>query len=492
MADGLYWLRKHETSYKTYCEYLPYIDFSAINDVSMYVPSSSTYESTIEVWFYAYSYNLKTFNFKQMTIEWNLHNKLVIVNKNNELYAKCYALWDENRELFYSEYIEQKIYGYKWNLLRCGSEFISRYPKYFFNDVQESLQIGEYPESRIGKVTTLRIKNIETSYDSYGFVFLRELKLWQQYNYEYIDTSYIDLQSFGVYQKEVKKSAGRYPGLIAFFKNDFKIEDWQAELNAPHKYTIINLLGAESNVEIYLVNKWIVTRRTHFIGYNIVDPNPKNSNYKELTLCAEGEVYNPSSDTCSKPTTTHCEYPGDMGDKCISCKEEGIYINIVDGSCTNECPVRFYPRDDMNQCRACHYTCFTCTGPFYNNCTSCEGVLSLVPDLHICIDCCEDYGLTVDPSDPNMCIPFDAKAVLVNYEEDVPIDLETFEKIIAEITFCSAKNCESKWEFDPNATRLVNNDSELAFPFDSPFIEDIYNNLEKLNKMTKEILEKIN
>ena len=71
MYDGLYWLRKHKTTYQTYCEYLPYIDFSAINDVSMYVPSSATYESTIEVWFYAYSYNLKTFNFKQMTIEWN-------------------------------------------------------------------------------------------------------------------------------------------------------------------------------------------------------------------------------------------------------------------------------------------------------------------------------------------------------------------------------------------------------------------------------------
>ena len=472
MYDGLYWLRKHKTTYQTYCEYLPYIDFSAINDVSMYVPSSSTYESTIEVWFYAYSYNLRTFNFKQMTIEWNLHNKLVIVNKNNELFAKCYALWDESRELFYTEYIEQKIYGYKWNLLRCGSEFISNDHKYFFNDDEEDLLIEEYPVERIGKVTTLKIKNIETSYDSYGFVFLRELKLWQQYNYMYIDTSTIDLQSFGVYQKELKKSAGRYPGLIAFYKNDFKIEDWQAELNAPHKYTIINLLGAESNVEIYLVNKWVVTRRTHFIGYNIVDPNPKNTNYKELTLCAEGEVYNPSSDTCSKPLTTHCEYPGDLGDKCISCKEDAIYINIVDGSCTNECPVRFYPRDDINQCRACHFTCYTCTGPFYNNCTSCEGSLALVPDLHICIEYCEDYGLTTDPNDHNMCIPFDARARLVNYQENVPIDLETFEKLIAEITYCSAIECKSWWDFDANATRLENNDTELAFPFDLPYNGD--------------------
>jgi hypothetical protein len=78
MADGLYWLRKHETSYKTYCEYLPYIDFSAIQDIQMYVPSSATYESTLEVWFFAYSYNFNTFNFKKMTINWDLHNKIEV------------------------------------------------------------------------------------------------------------------------------------------------------------------------------------------------------------------------------------------------------------------------------------------------------------------------------------------------------------------------------------------------------------------------------
>jgi hypothetical protein len=43
-SDGLYWYRRHETSFQTYCEYLPYIDFSAIQDVEMYVPSSGTYE----------------------------------------------------------------------------------------------------------------------------------------------------------------------------------------------------------------------------------------------------------------------------------------------------------------------------------------------------------------------------------------------------------------------------------------------------------------
>ena len=474
MADGLFWLRKHKTTFQTYCEYLPFIDFSAINDISMKVPSSATYESTLEVWFFAYSYNLNTFNFKEMNIAWNLHNKIVVYVKGTELYAKCYAIWDENRESFYTESIEEKIYAYKWNLLRCGSEFISRYPKYFFNRVQNDLVIGEYPEDRIGKVTTLKITNDpNVEMESYGFVFLRELKLWQQYNYRYVDSSTLDIQSYGLYSKEIRKSFGRYPGLIAYYKNDFKVEDYQAELNAPHTYTIINLLGGDANVEVHLVNKWKATRRIKFIGYNIVDPTNKG-NYKDLTLCEEGEVYISSSDTCTKPVSTHCEYPADVGDSCVTCPEDAIYINVVDGTCTNTCPVEYYPRDDINECRACHYTCYTCTGPFYNNCTSCKGSLSLVPDLHICIPYCEVYDLTTDPNDENMCIPFEADAELVNYQEGIPIDLETFEELIAEITYCSAMECLSKWEFDANATRLVNNLTDMEFPSETPFDGDVW------------------
>ena len=472
MENGLYWLRKHETSFKTYCEYLPYIDFSAIQDVEMYVPSSATYESTLELWFFAYSYNFETFNFKKMTINWNLHNKIEVYMKGNDLTAQCYALSDNSREGFYTESIEQKITKYRWNKLRCGSEFISRRHKYFFNQQENDLVIKEYPD-RVGKITTLKISNDENSYDSYGFVFLRELKLWQQYNYIYIDSSYINLESYGLYSKENRKSFGIFPGLIAYYKNEFKISDYEAELNPPHRYTIENLLGGESNVEVHLVNKWSTMRRPNFIGYNIVDPTNDGS-YKDVTLCEEGEVYNESSDTCSKPLTTHCEIPADIGDTCLTCPEETIYINTKDGSCTNNCPVETYARDDINECRDCHITCYTCTGPFYNNCTSCTGPLCLVSELHICIDACEDYNLTMDPNDHNKCIEFVADAQLINYDEGIPIDIENLENLWASITYNSiSSKTRIRWEFDANATRIINNDMDMEFPFDSPFDGDI-------------------
>ena len=193
----------------------------------------------------------------------------------------------------------------------------------------------------------------------------------------------------------------------------------------------MNLLGGEANVEVHLVNKWNTMRRPNFIGYNIVDPTNDGS-YKDQTLCEEGEVYNESSDTCTKPLTTHCEIPADIGDSCLTCPEETIYINPKDGSCVNNCPVdpvETYARDDINECRDCHITCYTCFGPFYNNCTSCTGRLCLVPELHICIEACEDYGLTMDPKDPNMCIEFVADAQLLNVIEGVPIDVENFENL---------------------------------------------------------------
>ena len=202
----------------------------------------------------------------------------------------------------------------------------------------------------------------------------------------------------------------------------------------------MNLLGGEANVEVHLVNKWNTMRRPNFIGYNIVDPTNDGS-YKDQTLCEEGEVYNESSDTCTKPLTTHCEIPADIGDSCLTCPEETIYINPKDGSCVNNC-----------------------------NCTSCTGLLCLVPELHICIQACEDYGLTMDPKDSNMCIEFVADAQLLNVIEGVPIDVENFENLEASISYNSrADKTRIRWEFDANATRYINNDLDMVFPFDSPF-----------------------
>ena len=471
MTDGLYWLRRHLTLRRTYCEYLPFIDFSVLNEVNIKVPSSATYESTLEIWFYVYIYNTKTVNFKEIDIIWNKHNRITIYTSNNSVYAKCYALWDMDNPLRYDEYIVQSVKPYSWNNLRCGSEFISHKHSYFFNSVQRELLTEDLPINRRGEYSNLRIVSDPLTPDSFGFVFLREMKLWQQYNYKLIDTSHIDLQTYGYYNVDTLKTSGIFPGLISFFKNRFEVSEYD-NVKSKHQYKIINEVIEENN--IFLPRETIAYRKNTFIGYNWVDPD-NSGLYSELVLCEEGLVYIESKDACIKPAATHCSLPADSLDNCMTCDDSQIYIHPVDGTCLSECPDGYYPRDDLNECRICDITCYTCTGPLYNECTSCDDVLNYVPDLHICILICQDYGLTQSPVRPNLCVIFDADAELVNVKEGVPIDVYTFEHLVAKVTKYTSKNYVTKWIFDPNKTRKENNNSTMRFPSETPFNGDITN-----------------
>ena len=473
MTDGLFWLRRHLTKRNTYCEYLPFIDFSVLNEINIKVPSSATYESTLEVWFYLYNYNTKTINFKEIDIIWNKHNRITIYTSNNSLYARCYALWDMNDPLKYTEYIEQSITPFSWNILRCGSEFISHKHSYFFNSIENELLVEKenLPINRRGEYSNLRIVSDELSPDSFGFVFLREMKLWQQYNYKYIDTSHIELITYGYYSVDTLKTSGIFPGLISFFKNKFFVSEYE-NVKIRHQYKIINEVIEENN--IFLPRETIAYRRNSFIGYNWVDP--ENSGlYSELVLCEESMVYIESKDSCTKPAATHCSLPADSLDNCMTCDESEIYIHPVDGTCLSECPDGYYPRDDLNECRICDITCYTCTGPLYNECTSCDDVLNYVPDLHICILICQDYGLTQSPVRPNLCVVFDADAELVNVKEGVPIDVFTFEHLVANVTKYTSKNYVTEWFFDAERTRKENNITNMVFPSPSPFNGDVTN-----------------
>ena len=471
ITDGLYWLRKHTTTRRTYCEYLPFIDFSVLNDINIKVPSSATYESTLEFWFYVYNYNTKTVNFKGIDIIWNKHNRILIYTSNDSIYARCYALWDLDNELRYIEYTEQSVTPYKWNILRCGSEFISHKHHYFFNSEEKDLLTTDLPIDRKGQYSNLIIKNDDLNPESFGFIFLREMKLWQQYNYRYIDTSRIDLKTYGYYSVDGLKTSGIFPGLISFFKNEFKLSEYENVKNF-NNYKIINEVIEETN--IFVPRIYDAYRRNSFIGYNWVDP--QNSGlYSELVLCEESMVYIEAKDDCQLPPATHCELPGDALDNCITCKETEIYLHPVDGSCINECPIGYYPRDDINECRICDITCYTCTGPLYNECTSCNDVLNYVPDLHICVLICQDYDLTQSPKTPNLCVIFDADAELVNVKEGIPIDVYTFDYLIGNVTLFTSKNYVTEWHFNATQTRIENNDTEMVFPSETPFDGDITN-----------------
>jgi hypothetical protein len=476
MIHGLYWLRRDKRTRETYCQYLPSIDYSILNDITINVPVSQSFESTIEFWLFIYSYNTETYQFKSITLTWFLHNKVVIFNDKNTIKVNCYAFDDQG------EYLTLAITGYTWLYIRCGTDYISYTKKYFLNNQEEELLTQIYPVRDGIEVTQFEIKSGTPG--SFGFVFLKEIKLWQQYNFKYINTQYINLvDDVGLYQLSLNRSTGLYPGLITYIKSDFNQEQYEEVRNYPYKYKIVNLVGKDDLGYQYprTYEDQFTRNIDEFLGYNIVDPD-NYGYYEDLLICNEGYVFNSENQVCLEVTLTKCRYPGDVSDNCVSCPDENKYIYPPNGNCVDDCGPRFYKRDDMNQCRDCHWTCYTCWSYAIDNCLSCIDDRYLVEPLHICVLYCQDYGLVASKFTPNLCVDFDVVVRLVNYQEGVPIDINTFDYLIAEITDINTKPYYTKWSFNAEKTRLNNTGRTLKFEDgEVPFEPNTDENLENLN-----------
>ena len=229
--------------------------------------------------------------------------------KNNGLNVMCYPVYNSQVEDQYTEQITLSMTAYRWNLIRCGADMASAEPTFFFNSNSQPL-VATCPVERLGKalITNLIFKSNRNPH-SFGYVFLKGIKLWQEYNYKYVDTSYIDISSIGEYDESILRStSSKYPGLIAYFKNELNKEEYKETAN--QKYTIINELGhedtSEKTYDFHKIKEF--QRDNNFWGYNYIDP--KNEGYySELITCQEGSVFNSATNICLTPTLTHCEFP---------------------------------------------------------------------------------------------------------------------------------------------------------------------------------------
>ena len=469
LSYGLYWLRRTTGKLETYCERVPYIDFSMLDDINIEdVPSSDRSESTVEFWIFIYSYNTGDNKFTKIEIEWNLHNKVEIYKEDDKLIAKCYAIYDKNNTKKYPEFIlDEQLSFYKWNLVRCGTDFASEKKMYFMGTHKEDLLTQEFP-NRPGKTSISIRSTVENA--NYGFLFLREMKFWRQYNYNYIDTRYININ---------KLNLSKYKGLLVYFKNinnlPTKLETTQN--SSPKGVTLVDEIEFLPKVDPS-VNpiKLLVPFKSEFTGYNYVDPNNAGY-YSTLVLCEEGSVYNTATNNCIKPTMTKCEFPGDISDKCITCKPLEQHIFPEDGTCMATCPIGYYNDSIINQCRKCHSSCYTCYNYTNTSCLSCGNntknePLKLVEHLGICVLNCQKYGLTNMTTDNHRCCLFDAAGVLNN--PVMPIDNNTFTQINATIVNATAQGFSVLWGFDLNATKELNvgKDSEFNNLTLSPFAKD--------------------
>ena len=157
---------------------------------------SKSKEYTIEFWLFVYSYNQENINFKSMYLEWNFHNRLRLYNEQNSLKVNCQPIWrDYNFESTnYPDVKQGSLKYYQWNYVKCGTDLKNK--KYFLNTIIEydlktkNEFLFDLVKEDLNQPSNKKYFKIYRSSDfllNFGFVFIKELKLWQQYNLDFID-----------------------------------------------------------------------------------------------------------------------------------------------------------------------------------------------------------------------------------------------------------------------------------------------------------------
>ena len=490
MTEGIFWLRKvgkKNSLNQTYCEHIYYLDFSNINPYTYYnTPITKTQEYTIDFWLFIYPYNTKAINFKELYLEWNFHNRIRLYEENLALKVDCQPIWRsiDFSTTIYSDVRTSSFQFPKWNYIRCGTDLKNR--KYFSNsNIEYPLKAKKENFFNYKEIETytsglkfFKIYRSEDFKNNFGIVFIREIKLWQQYNLDYLDSQRVFFDMNEITKEQIKKN---FPGLLLYYKN---LYNQTKEGNSVIK-------------EELTAKTTIVAKSPDYLGYNIVDPNPDAEQYmiRLEEICPVGHVYDTNLYKCvcaegfdeisgncvpvGNELDATCEIYSNIYKQCFQCKENNQYLNKwveeFGEECYSECPPTLYEDPLINQCRRCHETCYECTGEFYNNCTSCTGILYFNFKENTCIPNCQAAELTRSLTKPNICVYFDCEAVLVNVGEEIPINIHTFDYIEAEIIQPTSSEYGTLWLFDVEKTNSINR--ELGFEDDldinaSPFIGD--------------------
>ena len=491
MTHGIFWLRRAAGYKQTYCEHIYYLDFSNINPYTFYkAPITKTQEYTIEFWLYVYSYR-EISNFKELYLEWNFHNKITLYIDNNSLKVDCQPIWRsfDFPTALYSDVKTDSLQHGAWAYVKCGTDLKNK--KYFLNTITEydlkTKKENFFDFNEIDSPSTtsdkkfFKIYRSEDFYNNFGFVFIREIKLWQQYNLDYIDAKRIFFDMNEITKEEIKKN---FPGLLLYYKN---LWNQTQEGNSVIK-------------EELSATETIVSKSPDYLGYNIVRFEGDEDTFylEDVLICPYGHVWvedntSPTNCKCASGFSeingkcvpegieldALCEIYSNKEKQCFQCKDNNQYLNKwVDEfgeECYTDCPPTLYEDPLINQCRRCHETCYECTNEFYNNCTSCTGTLYFNFKENTCIPNCQTAELTRSLTKPNICVIFDADAILKNVNVSIPIDVNTFDNIEAEIILPTSPEYQTLWLFDANLTNKINR--ELGFtddiPLDSePFIGD--------------------
>jgi hypothetical protein len=238
--SGSQWLREYLNLDLLYGEKPIYTDFSQgslqLNDIKV----AEKGEYTMEFWFYIYSYNNTNIAFDSYEVIWDLHNYIKIYNNGqttNNLSVRCSPVYDNRNRTIYigtdsnsnsgvqnygsdeiyinvnTTSVSQSIGGfYRWSYVQCSTS-VPRKIYYLNNNKIEKIQ---YPNENIPNLrnvtsTSLITKPGDFAKTNFGFLFIREMKLWSQY----------DVRMFTTQCRRTFASLTYYPNLLHYFENNY-------------------------------------------------------------------------------------------------------------------------------------------------------------------------------------------------------------------------------------------------------------------------------
>ena len=454
--EGLYWVKTDE-DYQLYeCQRVDSINFAFYDTVEIKGLNVVTNdEMSIAFWLDIYEY--RDNNFESLEIIWNQHLAVIITGNgeqddNKFLKIVCHSDYDiNNPDMEHTKVSYENVLKFnRWNYIRCQVDKFHNLTR--INDIEDhSYQKVTYSEKI--RTSTLIIRDTTTNFN-YGFSFVRELKLFSSYNFDFWEQSNIN----------IKKENFGY--LLHHFHNDFtqtKLEDAK--------------IVDEVEGQVIKLEKLVKPGR---IGYNYV------IDYEYLVICEEGYVYNEDSKRCDIFDTPKCIVPRTKEESCLLCNSNEPYLKD-DDQCYSDCSPNYFADNYFKQCRKCEATCYTCFGKYYTNCLSCIDPFYYIASLHRCVENCQEFGLVESNKTKNTCeelitSSYITEPVYLNNSYDYNpsnedfvskiINRDIFNKIVGHLKDVS-NVVKTKWKYDRAATLELNKNYRYFKLEDIPDIDPI-------------------
>ena len=253
---------------KTLCRPLDYINFAKMEPIKItgLSSASSSKKCTLQFWMFAYSYSPNGFG--GITFDWKGHNKIKLDCSDYSCKFTCYQK-DASGQTLKIEDIKIN----QWVFLSCAVDYDKKIM--YINATTED-NINSYADHTnviddIPSPTSELTISDDSSYDEWGILFFRQIRLWKNafFNPEFLSRVLIETPS-------------KFPDLLHSWEPVYngKMVDAYAQNNLK----VVDIVDSSKEFTVYYgpSNKLF---RTY--GMNVID----ESKYSILTMCSEDGLY---------------------------------------------------------------------------------------------------------------------------------------------------------------------------------------------------------